>query len=186
MDIRISQRFAQIGINYTQPQMEIVSKPADMEITQTPPSLDIIIDYPQVHVDLTAARADIGYKPIVPFATEQANRGQASALESINRIAQEGDSLARSAGKGREIIGEIAWNNAFDNYEFNVDMIPHSPPGIRVSGGIDVNYNPGRVQLNIRPNTPEIQFVPGNIKIYLEQEPMIKIEAVGTYFDLVI
>ena len=87
--------------------MEIDTKPADVELTQIPPVLEIFIDFPQVHIDQTQARAEIGYKPIVPFEAEHAGVGQNTVLQGIQRVAQEGDSLALSAVKGREIIGKM-------------------------------------------------------------------------------
>ncbi len=186
MDIRITQRFGQIGIKYIQPQMEIATKPADMRITQIPAELQLAIDYPQINIDMTEMRADIGYKEILPFAREYAGAGQATVLAGIERIAVEGDTLARSAGKGREIIGNIAWNNWFDNVEFNVGAVPQAPPEIWFTGGTKIDVQAGKVQIDIQPNLPEINGTPGSVDIYLERVPMIKVEAVGSYLDLVI
>lgn len=186
MDLRITQRFGQLGINYIKPQMELVTKQADMQITQIPAVIDISIAYPQVNIDMSEVRADIGYKDILPFAKEHANEGQATVLSRIERIAAEGNTLARSAGKGREIIGQIAWNNWFDNYEISVDVVPHTPPRIWFTGGTYFDVKPGKVDIDAQINFPEIEGVPGRAEIYLAQEPMIKVEAVGKYIDLVI
>ncbi|MHB9093450.1 MAG: DUF6470 family protein [Eubacteriales bacterium] len=169
MDLRITQQFAQLSINYIQSQIEINSRPADMEINNPPV---------QIHIDYTEPLAEIGYQKIVPFEAANANRGQIAVLQGIARVAREGDSLARSAGTGWSIIGEIAWNKRFDQRDFNVDYVPHTPPEIWFTGG--------QPSINVQPHFPEMQVTPGKVQIYMEREPMIKFQTTGSYFDLVI
>lgn len=186
MDLKITQQFGQIGINYAQARMDIRTGQADMQLITVPPEIEINIDYPRVHIDQTQALADIGYKKVVALEAEHAGEGRVTMLAGIGRMAVEGDSLARSAGKGRGIIADIAWQNSFDSHDFNVDVIPHTPPKIWFTGGININVRSGYVRLQVEENYPKIEFTPGKVNIYLEQEPLLKIEAAGTYLDLVI
>ncbi|ADG83628.1 DUF6470 family protein [Thermincola potens] len=186
MDLKITQQFGQIGINYAQARMDIRTGQADMQLITAPPEMEIKIDYPRVHIDQTQALADIGYKKVIALEAEQAHEGQATVLSGIERVAREGDSLARSAGRGTALIADIAWQNSFDNRDYNVAAIPHTPPKIWFTGGININVRPGNVRLQVNPNFPEIKFAPGKVNIYLEQEPLLKIETTGTYLDLVI
>ncbi len=186
MDIRITQQFGQIGINYIQPQLNVNTKQAEMKLTTIPPDIQIAIDYPQVYINLEQPLAEIGLKKIIPFEAEQAEKGQSTLLLGIERAAREGDSLARSAGQGTGIIADIAWQNIFDNRDYNVEAIPHTPPKIWFSGGININVKPGYFRLQVDQNYPETEFEPGKVNVYLEREPLLKIEAAGTYLDLVI
>jgi len=187
VEISITRQYGQIGISYTQPQMEITSNVVDMKIAQVPPEIDISIDFPQIDIDFTETLADIGYKGVMASITEQANIALGTVLGGIRRVAQEGDIFASSVGKGRGVFSMIAWNNSFDNRDFNVDVLPHIPPKISATGGIRVFYERGQVKVDTPLNFfPKINAAPGTVKIYLEKEPMITVEVVGSYLDVVI
>ncbi|PKM44503.1 MAG: hypothetical protein CVV03_07690 [Firmicutes bacterium HGW-Firmicutes-8] len=187
MEISITRQYGQIGISYTQSQMEITSNVADMKIAQVPPEIDIFIDFPQIDIDLTETLADIGYKGVVAFSSEQAYTALGTVLQGIGRTAREGDIIAHSVGRGPKVFSMIAWNNSFDNTDFNVDAIPHIPPKISATGGMQVDYQPGQVNVDVPLDFfPKINAAPGTVKIYLEKEPMITVEVVGSYLDLVI
>ncbi|WP_418791022.1 DUF6470 family protein [Phosphitispora sp. TUW77] len=186
MEIQITQRFAQIGIDITQSQFRMNIGPADIQTRIIPARMDISVQSPRVFIDMTRPLEQMGLKGIVPFATEYAKKGKAAVLSGIARVAGEGDTLARSIGNDAAVIGRIARAKSFDKAQFNIGLIPRSAPEITAAGGLDLNVKQGDVQYDVTPRFPEIQFVPGNIRFYLRQTPFIKIETSGSIMDLVI
>ncbi len=185
MQIRITQQLGQIGINTTQSQIQINSRPADIQTRIVPSRMDISVQSPRVQINLTRPLAELGCKGIVPFEAEYAGKGKAAVLRRIERVAREGDSLARSIGGGAEIIGKIARDKSVDRAQFNVGLIPSSAPEITASGGLDIQVAPGDVRYAVTPHPPEIKYSPGDIRVYLRQKPSITIEPAGSYLDII-
>ena len=186
MEIKITQRFGQIGIDTNQARVSVETRPAVINTTTTPPEVDYSIDFPRVRIDSAKPLAEIGYKAIVPFAADYAQRGKSAVLGAIGRLAREGDSYAASAGQKTVVAAQIAKSKSFDNTNFNIGLVPRSSPEISVSGGLDIKARQGEVHSKAAPNLPEIRYSQGSIKVYLRQTPMIKVESVGSRFDLVI
>ena len=184
MDIRITQQFAQIGIDWRFPELSIQAPPPDITMEIQPPDIIISIDYPQVQIDQTQSLAEIGLKKIVPLEREQAQEAQAIAVSGIGRRAGEGDVLAKQIGSGSRIFAEIAESNLSQPKETNFDMITHTPPRITATGGMRVQGIMGDVFVNMQPNFPEISTQLGYVKVYLEQKPFVKIDVVGNNVDM--
>lgn len=136
MQIQITQQFGHIGIDTTQSQLQINSRPVDIQTQIIRPRMDFSVQFPRIQIDLTRPRAELGCKGIVPLAAEYANKGKAAVLRRIGRVAGEGDSLARSIGSGAKVIGQIARAKSVDKAQFNVGLLPRSAPEISASGGL--------------------------------------------------
>lgn len=184
MDIRITQQFAQIGINWRFPELSIQAPPPDITMEIQPPDIIISIDYPQIQIDQTQTLAEIGLKKIVPLEREQAQEAQAIALIGIGRRAGEGDVLANQIGSGSRIFADLAESNLPQPKESNFDMIPHTPPSITATGGIRVQGIMGDVFVDMQPNFPGISTQLGYVKVYLEQKPFVKIDVVGNNINM--
>ncbi|MDA8233880.1 MAG: DUF6470 family protein [Clostridia bacterium] len=184
MDIRITQRFAQIGIDWALPELLIKAPPPDMTLQQQAPDIIITIDYPEVHIDQTQTFAEIGLKKIIPLERELAQEAQVTVVNGIGRRANEGDLLASQVGFGNKIFADIAESNLPQIKESNIDIIPRTPPSITASGGIRVQAVMGDVSVDMPPNLPEIEANLGYVKIYLEQKPYLKIDFVGNNIDI--
>ena len=185
MQIQIDQKFGQIGIDTTRPQLQVNSRPVDIQTQIIRPRMDFSVQFPRVQIDLTRPQAELGCKGIVPFEAEYANKGKAAVLRRIGRVAGEGDTLARSIGSGAEVIGQIARAKSIDNAQSNIGLLPRSAPEISASGGLDIRVMPGDVRYSVTPHHPEIKYSPGDISIYLRQKSVIKIETAGTHLDVV-
>lgn len=184
MGLSITTQYGQIGTQFTNPQMEIDTKPVEFAISQTPPNINISYDFPQVHIDMTETWADIGYKGVVALAADQTKQSQNTVLRGIESIAQEGESLVKSIGKGNGIIANIAWSKNLDNYEFTVDVLPHVPPKISFTGGMKLDFTAGHIRTNSSLDFfPKVKAIPGTVKIYLEKEPKLEIKYVGNKVD---
>jgi len=184
MDIRITQRFAQIGIEWKSAELSIKNPPPDITMQQYPADIIITIERPEVHIDTTQTFSEMGLKRFVPLEMEHAQKSQSIVIDGIGRRAYEGDKLASSIGLGNKVFADIAENNLPQPAEFNVDIIPRTPPKITATGEISIEGVMGDVVVDSPPNFPEVNVQLGYVKTYIEKEPYLKIEAVGNYIDM--
>lgn len=181
--LRIQQTFGRIGIEQTRATLRMQVLPADFKIAQKPTAVKITQDWPAVQIDQRETRASMGYKDIVPFQKDIAQRGQRAALTGIQRIAREGDRLGRIEA-GDNPIPAIAEAAAWPEEEFNIALMPKIPPAISAAGRLDIKVMPGDVSVDSKTRFPQISGRGGTVDVYVKVKPAIKIEVVGRQVDL--
>lgn len=183
LQLRIHQTFGRIGIEQTWGSIQMKVLPADFKIAQKPAAVKIEKDRPAVHIDQTETRASMGYKNIVPFQNDIAQKGRSIALAGIQRIAGEGDRLGRIEA-GDNPIPAIAEAAAWAEKDFNVALMPKTPPDISSTGKLDIKVMLGDVSVDSKIRFPQISGQGGTIDIYVKVKPAIEIEVVGRQVDL--
>lgn len=115
----------------------------------TCPHLQITMHMPQLSMDAKEALGDIGLKPLGEVMQEQAQRGQAAAVEYIGAIAHEGDRMAQ-VEVSDNVIAELAKEKWSDERELNVGIAPKHRVDIRIeTGRVDASFQPGRVLVDL-------------------------------------
>ncbi|OAR05155.1 hypothetical protein SA87_08380 [Hydrogenibacillus schlegelii] len=175
---------AAIAIERRPGKLLIRQPPADVSIRQVPARMRIERTPPKLSIDQSGAWAALGRLGALEAARRAAEAGREGALEGIARRAEEGRRLARieaGTGGGRA-IADIARDRAFPP--------PPPPPGLRFepsAGAVRLAYDPGAlriawerggVEIEIRPRRPEIDYVPGEVRIVPTAAPRLRFAAV--------
>jgi AraC-like DNA-binding protein len=154
----------------------------DMDIKK--PDISISTSYPEIDIDLSRCRSEMGYSSMPELARRFRDEGLQAALDYIQSKAAEGDTLA-ALEKG-VTIQDVAFNAAFpEPPDFNVDMIPKSPPQINVKEGrVEIDLIYGSVKVYAKPSFLSIDFKPARVEISMEKNPYISIKAVPVGKDV--
>ncbi|MHB8073691.1 DUF6470 family protein [Desulfosporosinus fructosivorans] len=157
---------AQMNLQTTQPKIQLQTTPAIVEISQPCGELTI---------DQTSCRYAIGFKNISDLARDVAAEGRQTVMETIGRIAQEGEQMA---GTSSNVLANIAANSTVSK---DVEVIyAHIPlPDISYQAN-PVRFNPidGNVDLNLHRGTVQQDYRRGSVDIQVTQYPSIEISTV--------
>lgn len=159
---------AQLNLRTTKPQVKIKTTPPLLEIRQ--PSGELTIDsYP--------CRYAIGLKNIADFARDNAILGKQIALETIGRIAQEGDQMAQIQNK-TNAIADIAFSHTITEApDITYARIPL--PNIHYQANpVQLNFTKGKVDLTLQRGTVQGDYQPGSVDIRVIRYPRIEISTV--------
>lgn len=182
MQLQISTKMARIGIETQAGRLSIESRPARLEIHQETGRSTIETRKPRLEIDQYPARAQMGYKSPMDAAYEMAWMGRQRAMECIAEMADEGNRLRAIENGGnpiRDIAIEKAWPqkqrqggftpNASPEFHFVPGEVVITPPEVRnpVHIGYEARFIPG--DLNV-------QYSPGNVKVFMRQYPEVKID----------
>ncbi|WML50621.1 DUF6470 family protein [Neobacillus sp. PS3-34] len=142
---------------------------AEMQVNKIPSRLTI---------DQTMARADVDLKSAPMRIEEAAQQGHQDLLAGIARRAQEGEEMMKIENGGGAIARQAKRKSETPQYDFKIGWIP-SP------GSVQINYDPGRLDINWRVNKPiidsrshqpMINYDRGNVDINMKQYQSLKID----------
>ncbi len=147
----------------TLPQLEIDTEAAKLDIKQGQGRLEI---------DMYPFRASYGMKNRTDLTREVAERGRDTALDTIGRIAANGDRLAHIATREDAAVniaaeeslprdGELTWTR-LENPVIN--YTPQKPQITVFSGKLDINLKRGNIQTD---------YTPGKISLRMLQYPAV-------------
>ena len=94
---------------------------------------------PQIRIDSSDTRAEIGLKSPRAIREEGVALGKQAVLEGIGRRADEGNRFQRIENNSNP-VAEIAAEAMEDNIDYNVGLIPKTPPRIDfVEGKVEIS-----------------------------------------------
>ena len=180
----IEQQRAVIGITQQRPWIEVQesTRPV-LALQRQMPRLEISGGGVSVRIDQTECFAERGYKPPAAFADECVRAGRQAAQDGVARRTAEGDFLAsieQEAGIADLVISEEC--------EVVLALLPRTRPTIEVlEEPLQFTVAPGRVTLDFTPGTVSVE-VPSwpYLRVYLQQEPFIRIRAVPEKIDVAV
>lgn len=183
--LEITTQPALLGLSTRPPQVEVDYPRQMMRMASTSPSLDVSLEMPAVEIDTRIPKAELGLRPPLHFSSELASAGQQAVIEATRLWASEGDELARIE-EGPKIV-HLAAHRAWpgDRRQLNVDVAPKSRIELTVRGGVEIDLNPGELELEIEENPVSVVWHPGAVKSYLIQKEAIEIRVVGDRFSAV-
>ncbi|MDN5276732.1 MAG: hypothetical protein PWR01_697 [Clostridiales bacterium] len=182
MLLRITTTPALIGIHTRPARVEIESPQPVLEMRRQQPQLNIDIEPVRVHIDQYECFAELGYKNFLDLARTQAQRGYQRVMEYIAQTAQDGDRLA-AIELGGNPIADIAEERSYNVPEAEPIKLPFPKPRFYVTGGISIDYQPGKIYFNAIVYPVRYRITPHKVEIYMRQYPSIAIEYVGHYID---
>ena len=182
MDIKIHRRWGRIGLDIKNADYNLNIKKADLEVRQVPAQVHLKQPKANLEIDYGPFLASLGFGGLESFM----NIKRQEALQSFNL------NLERTVSEGKALgaiekdisIGKVAEQAAtpqekelqivpLDSIVINVETIPLHWEAEQ--GGTEFASQWGSIKLT--------DFVFPYVHVYLEQEPYLKIEAVGQIID---
>ncbi|MCB8814166.1 DUF6470 family protein [Desulfosporosinus shakirovi] len=159
---------AKSNLRTTQPKVQLETTPTTVEIRQPQGNLTIN-QYP--------CRYSIGLKNIADLARDIAAKGKQTVMETIARIAQEGDQMAQIQNKTNAIANIAASSTISEVPDITYARI--ASPDINYQAN-PVQFNPkdGNVDLTLHRGIVQGDYQRGSVDIRIAQYPDIEISTV--------
>lgn len=176
--IRLESTPSKIEISTQKSMLEIDQNPAELSIEQPAAEMEIDRQPSMLTIDQSKAREDMDLKHISRRIEEAAQRGYEDWLSGIARVSQDGDELMMIENGGNPLAEQAKRNGESPVFEFNIGWIPSA-------GGVQINYDPGKLNIKwkvnkpiieIRTNKPTIQYTAGKAEINMKQYGSLKID----------
>lgn len=173
-----------VDLQIQDPVQRIRQPRAIQHIEQPAAILEIHSTQGQLKIDSSQARRDIGMIGPIESTKNYADKGRKKLLEGIARRAKEGRQMMENAGKGlgRQIMQDIARENTSPKQvPFNIKFVPSI-------GSVKIDYEPGKVDINITPQKPKIdvqvnkvihEYTPGKVTGEVLQYPRVEIDVIS-------
>jgi len=180
----IDWEFGQIDIKTYKGEITPKKQNSGFDMKVKEPEISVSINYPEIDIDLSRCRSEMGYPAMPELARQLRDEGLQTTLNYIERKSAEGDTLA--AIENGVTIQDIAINEAFpEPPDYNVDAIPKSLPDITVKEGrVDIDIAYGWVKVDADFCLPEIDFKKAYVDISMVKNPYIRIKAVPVGKDI--
>ena len=157
----------QLNVNRKQDKLEISSKPGKIEI------------------DAKQAWADRGSKDYRQFAKENASKGHRVALQTIKKIAKNGDQLMNNIEpKAKTLINQM--KNEFNqnsNKEIRLGFAS-APKMSGEPGKLKIKMPKDEVTVDLRHGTVTGDLKWGQVNAYLVQRPDVQVQVQGNLLDI--
>lgn len=176
--LRMEQTHFQLGLNTIKPVQDLQQPQAELDIRQIPTRLEMRTTKPQLLVDTTEARADLGLKSVARANAEYAAKGRQAALEAIAKIAQEGIALrsVENGGQGKQL-------KLISKQNFNKPMLPSQMTFLPrygslqidwILGNLDIQWQTGGADINVTVNKPIHNYTLGKVEGYVLQKNSLR------------
>ena len=185
MGLEINTRFGRLGINTTDALIDIKTRMPAVEVRSKPPRVRIDTQHVQVSIDQKQCFAEVGLKPADVFAKEMAQKSRSKGLKAIADIARKGDTLAR-VDKNPNAIPALAKSITGKRLDYTVAALPKSRPRVSFSGGVDIDWDMGYVQLRAATSRPEITATRAGVDVYILQKAAVDITYTRDGFETTI
>lgn len=183
--LNISQKNAQIAINTIRPVLNLQTTRPQIEINSEAAKLDIHQAKGELEIDNTGYWYSIGIKNMQAMAHDNAEAGKQTVLETIGRIAQEGDRMARIESKEAVFANLAAEANIEDPGE--LVWAPIQAPSISYSlTPAQIDYIPGTLDINLHRGTVDAQLDRGTVNISMARYQSIKFWTTENKYDLTV
>lgn len=176
--IRLQSTPARLDMSVDKGSLEIRQKQAEVEIEQPKAELTIESRPSQLTIDQTKAREDVGYKSVPRMIEDAAAEGKQAVMEGIARRGQERDELLQIQNGGNPIAAQAKRNSQGSPKQFGIGWIP-SPNSVQINydpGEVNVSIEPKKAVINTKINNPEINYTPAKVNIQLTQYPSLEID----------
>lgn len=177
--LQIQSSLAQLGMTITPLQMNIKNSKTEMTIESRPADMTIQRHDPEFSADWTLVWEDLGLKRPSTIASEWKEKSIQEGLKATEQIARDGDRIANLKSREKNVAGNIAFE-AFmrkrGEVEIVVDALPNQGPDFEVDVQMpSITITPNDPEINVHHIPPQIDVRLGDVKVYLEREPMVDI-----------
>lgn len=183
--LHIEQQPARIGLNITDPFLEIRTTPPRMEMNTESAVVEIQSTLGHFEFDFTPTRASYGLKTNMEFMFDYAERGRQAVLESIGKRAQDGDRMA-AVYNSSNAFAELA-KEAMAPPDVELVWAPLAKPDITyISGELRFNPRPGKLDIQSERGQVNTQLRRGQVDITVDQYASIRFWTTQADVDMVV
>lgn len=177
LQINIFTQPIRLEYNIKNARLNLQSPRPVVQMEMTPPLLEIRQPRGELTIDQTPCRYSIGLKNLADFARDNAELGRQTALETIARIVEEGNRMARIENKSNA-IAEIAADSMFSEVPEITWAHIDSPIINYQANPVQFNFIAGKVNYVVQPSPVQGDYRPGSIDIRVTQYPSVEISVV--------
>lgn len=183
--LNISQQNAKIAISTTRPVLNLQTTRPQIEINSQAAKLEISQAKGELEIDNTAYRYSIGIKNLQDMARDNSEEGRQIVIETIGRIAEDGDRMARIESKENVFANMAAEANIKEAPE--ITWAPIQAPNIRYNlTPAQIDYIPGKLDINLRRGSIDAQLERGTVNISMAQYQSIKFWTTENKYDMTV
>lgn len=182
MSLQIQQTRGQIGIQTSPGQMQIESPKQTLEMSVSQAVVIVDSDSAKITIDQSRCFSESGLKGITDFMADAVGFAKSQMLQSMGRIAEQGNQLT-DIHLTTTAIGDQGVYNAYDQfiYDYNMETMPKSRPVINViEGKLDIRVQEGQINNTTKIQKANLSYRHGSVQISMLQYPSISIQAVDT------
>lgn len=183
LKLNISQQYA---------KLELISQRANLNMKTIAPRLDmhtepvkVEIRQPQgmLEIDQSPCRASYGIKSSADFSRDAAEEGKRVAMETVGRIAQEGDRMA-SVESHEDAIVAMATETNFPPPPEVILARVESPIVRYTAHPVEFQVTPGRVNINPQLGSVQADYQPGSVHGTITQYQSVRMWTTENKYDL--
>lgn len=183
--LQMQQQMARIQVQSQRAQLNIESPRRQLEINTKPAQMSVDFQMGSVDLDSTSLKENTGRKNIFSLQQQFAQESFEKARQGVERIAQEGNYVARQPHSGN------AWGSLAKNRMLEVQTpdtgrssVPAAGISMKGDGGhCDINWETHEIEMNWEDyERPHVTIDPeASVEIRIGQESQIECEAVEEY-----
>lgn len=151
-----------------------------MDIEQTPGSLQMRSQNIKVNIDTYNARQSLGHRTNKDFFAYEAAKGRTAADEATARYVQVGNQMAQIQNGAN--IPDIIYMQMISRMQpkSGLEAVPLPAPDISwTPGQLDMDYSPSKLEFEAQLKETQTSYIPGELSINVEQYPKVEIEYTG-------
>ncbi|MFD0590660.1 DUF6470 family protein [Paenibacillus sp. GCM10027627] len=176
--IQIHSTPARIGIESKLGHYKIDQKQADVRMKSVDAVVNINSEPAVVLIDQSKTwEALTGGKPL-PFWNRIYNQSGKYVLDAINKTVQEYNQIGDILAEGT--IAALAKQSLSEERPKLQVFGPASPNNVSFKAVLsdpEINVTRGYVDIEVRPNPPQIEYMRGHVKTYMAQRPSVEVTA---------
>lgn len=185
--IRLESQTAKISLTQTPGRQEIRQPRAELSIEQPKANLSIQTTPGKLTVDQTRAWEDMNLPSPLRSVAIAANQGVNALMEGIQRRTQQGADLMEIENGGEVIAYQAEINGHEQTKLIGLKYIPSH-------FSVDINYQPGNVQIdaqanqpiiNSSANRPEHNYQAGKVDVQMERYNSLDIDFTNIYSETI-
>ena len=174
IDITTTMVRSSLDISYSRLDVKHSFKP-EYQTERRPSELSIKSEDIKVKLDTSAIQSELNLKNNTDLALTAANNGRQAVYEAIGAAVRKGNEMAKIAQ--HVTIADIVRQENIHQPESYTVFIPSNKVNISWEpGSLSMKYDPGDLKLNWDIKENEIKYVPGHVKLGIEQYPRVDIE----------
>jgi len=181
IDLQVHQQFGRIGLNITPFQYDLTIRPPDLQVQQRPAEITLEQPAAILEINLTPARESLGYFGIDTLQRVFTQDATATSDAGIDRRVQEGNELG--AIEKRISVAQVVAQGMEPRDKY-LELVSIAPIQITIQEN-PVNWQAqnGSVHTELTQGTVQGDLQYGSVHSYIEQEPKVQIQAVGSVLD---
>lgn len=179
----MEQQPAKLALSITDPELNIKTTPPQIQLSTEPAIVEIRRTEGKMEIDQYPCRYSIGFKNNFDLAFDAAQEGKRIVLETVGRIAAEGDRIGRIES-GENAIANIATEANFPEAPDITWAYVDSPNIHYEPGKLEFNPIDAKLNLELRRGTVDLDLQRGKVTGQMAQYQNIRFWTTNTDLDI--